>query len=110
MGARGVPTGCEQFEEHPSIAINDEQVTITAGSPTGNAAFDEIGLCPRGIRNRITVFAAEAGIAFVAVIHERDRHARLAAAHCDIWDAVRWRTEVRMRATRASNEIDIGIR
>src|SRR5262249_49060790 len=90
--------------------IDDEQVTITAGSPTSDTSFDEIGLRPCGVRNRITILAAGASVAFVAVIHERDRDARLAAAHSYIWNAVRRRTEVRMRSTRASNEIDVGVR
>src|SRR4029450_10159022 len=42
--ARCVPPRREQLEEHPPIAIDDEQVTIAAGSSTGNTAFDEIRL------------------------------------------------------------------
>src|SRR5262245_46553426 len=56
--ARCVPPRREQLEEHTPIAIDDEQVTIAAGSSTGNTAFDEIRLRPRGVRNRITVLTA----------------------------------------------------
>ena len=53
---------------------------------------------------------AKPAIAFVAVVDERDRRARLAAADADVRNAVRRRTEVRMERARAADEVDERVR
>src|SRR4029077_4245778 len=58
----------------------------------------------------IAGLSAEARIAFAAVIDKGDRHAGLAAADARVGDAVRRRPEVGMRAARAPDEVDVGVR
>src|SRR6476660_2454946 len=83
---------------------------IAARSSAGNAAFNEIRLRPRGVRQRIPVLTAETDIAFVAIVDKRDRNANLGGTHANVRNPIRRRTEVRMSSTCTTNETDVGIR
>src|SRR6185436_20569513 len=105
-----VPPRGEELVQAPAIAIDDEQVAIAARPAARRAAFDEAGLCRRGRRDRISGLTGEATVALVAIRDEGHRDARLAAADADVWNAVRRRSEVRMRRARPADEVDVRAR
>ena len=53
-----VPSGGKQLEQHPAVAIDDNEVAIAARAAAGDGAFDVIRLRARLVGNRIAVLAA----------------------------------------------------